>query len=363
MKRLFFLISLFLLGSMGIASAQTGSIELLTAVFDAIALEDMPAANVPGLAIAVIHDGEIQTWVYGMADVEAGRELTADTPFEVASLSKAVTAWTIMSMVEDGLIDLDAPLNSYLDEIQIDTGRYRDEDVTVRRALSHTAGIAVDGFAAYRPDAAMPSRAALVERADVIMTPGQRFFYSGGGFMFLQYAIEDITGQSFEEVVSERVFEPLDLTDSAFTWSPELNAAVPYRSGQRVDAVVHADLAAGGLYASINDMAEFFAAAMPPEPGRGVITPESLAEIYTPVEGTRGEYGFGHYVTAETDDAPLFVWHDGIAVGSQTLFVLFPTEGEGILIFTNSGSGDRLYNDILCGWQDAIQIEVPLCRG
>lgn len=309
--------------------------------------------HVPGAALALIHDGEV-VWSagFGVADMESGVLVTADTPFNVASISKAVTAWEIMRLVEAGDIDLDAPANQYLTRWQIPAlGRNNADEATIRRILSHTAGLSVDGYRAFEPDQALPAledflSGEAAEPVQVMITPGRRFMYSGGGYTALQLLIEELTGESFAERMQQELFAPLGMEHTSFVWTPELGAATAYQpNGQPEPKVVHLDQAAGGLYTSANDLARFFTSGMTDE----WLTPESVALMHTPVDGTDGAYGFGYYVETLPDGSTA-VWHDGQGWGARTIFFLIPEKGEGLIILTNIRSGNSIFRQIICEW-------------
>ncbi len=119
----------------------------------------MKLYGIPGCNIALVKDYEV-VWTesYGYADVESGRELTVDTPMSVQSITKSVTAWGVMGLVEKGLIDLDAPVSRYLKSWQFPLNDYPTKKITVRQLLSHTAGMLLGDFTnVYSPGEAMPS--------------------------------------------------------------------------------------------------------------------------------------------------------------------------------------------------------------
>jgi len=369
--RVFWLFVLLLLLVAAPAAAQSDDVSALTDQLDTIVPEQMEAGAIPGAAIALIHNGEL-VWSqgYGVGIHEQGREeapVTADMPFNVASISKALTAWEIMRLVEAGEIDLDDPANQYLTSWQIPAlGNKDTNEATIRRILSHTAGLSVDGYAAFEPDAELPSLVEFlngdapgIDPVQMMTTPGRRFSYSGGGYTALQLMIEDLTGKSFAQVMQDDLFTPLGMEHSSFEWSPELNAASQYGAGAAdVTQVVHMDQAAGGLYTSANDLAIFFTEGMTDE----YLSPESVALMTTAAEATDDTYGLGYYVEALPDGSTA-VWHDGQGWGSRTLFVLIPKRGESIIVLTNIRTGNSLFDDVVCTWDMWVNgEETDLCQ-
>ncbi|MBE2270248.1 MAG: beta-lactamase family protein [Anaerolinea sp.] len=317
---------------------------------------------VPGFSVAVVKDGAV-IWSggYGYADVEAGTPATADTLFPAASISKVVTAYAILGMADEGLIDLDAPVNSYLTRWQVTAlGRNDPANVTIRRILSHTAGLSAEGYPGFAADAALPTLEEFLDGAGgdpvrMVISAGRTFMYSGGGYTVLQLLIEELSGMSYEDYMQSAVFEPLGMTNSTFVWTPELGAAAQYdRNGEPFLNVVHVDQAAGGLLTSANDLGAFFGALM--QDARS-------GAIFTAAEGTREEYGYGVYVD-QTESGERMIWHDGLGRGMHAIFYLFPDAGEGVVILTNTPPGTAVVNPAMCAydrWSDVDASE--FCEG
>jgi len=169
--------------------------------------EFMGEQRIPGLAIALIRNGEI-AWQegFGVANVITRRPVTADTLFEVASNGKVLTAYIALRLVDQGVLSLDAPLNSYLSEPWLPASEYRDA-ITLRHVLSHSSGLGHGAF----------SRENLFE-------PGLGYSYSAVGFLYLQVVLEQITGQSLEDLAIELLFRPLGMASSSFVNREDLTS-------------------------------------------------------------------------------------------------------------------------------------------
>jgi CubicO group peptidase (beta-lactamase class C family) len=153
----------------------------------------MAALNVPGAAVAVVRDGEnVWSTGYGLASVREGTEVSADTVFQVGSISKTLTAWGVMHLVETGQVSLDAPIESYLTRWAFPPSAYDSSGATVSRVLNHTTGLnRVDGYP-LPGDQPLPS---LEEHLDgnngggqglrIDMEPGRQFNYSNAGYTLL----------------------------------------------------------------------------------------------------------------------------------------------------------------------------------
>lgn len=159
----------------------------------------MRQEDIPGVAVALIRDGEV-VWVegFGVENAFTKKPVTQETLFEVASNSKVVTAYIALRLVDQGKLSLDEPLNAYLTEPWLPPSEYRDT-INLRHVLSHNSGLGH-----------------LTLDRDSVFPPGQGYSYSAVGFLYLQSVIEEVTGQSYEEVAQEMVFAPLGMSSSSF---------------------------------------------------------------------------------------------------------------------------------------------------
>jgi CubicO group peptidase (beta-lactamase class C family) len=158
----------------------------------------MREQSIPGVGIALIRDGEV-VWTegFGVANALTRRPVTPDTLFEVASNSKVVTAYIALRLVDEGLLSLDEPLNDYLPEPWLPP-EYRDT-ITLRHVLSHSSGLGHG-----------------TTSRENLFAPGRGYSYSAVGFQYLQAVIEQVTGQSLEQVAQEMVYAPLGMSSSSF---------------------------------------------------------------------------------------------------------------------------------------------------
>lgn len=179
----------------------------------------MDQEGIPGVAVALIRDGEV-VWAdgFGVVNIITGEPVTADTVFEVASISKVVTAYTALRLVEQGLLSLDEPVDTYLSEPWLPPSEYR-EQITLRHLASHSSGLSGDQLPLDK---------------SILFKPGSDFLYSGVGALYMQEVIEQVTGQPLDEVANAIVFEPLGMTSSDFVNSIEMmlrmaNGHIDYR--------------------------------------------------------------------------------------------------------------------------------------
>jgi CubicO group peptidase (beta-lactamase class C family) len=168
-----------------------------------VARRAMATSTARGLAVALVHHGRV-AWSagYGGTDQVTRQPVTAATRFQAASLSKPVTAWGVLRLVEQGRIGLDDPVVGHLRRWRTPPSPFDADAITVRRLLSHTAGLSVHGYVGQQPDRPLPSIAASLSGetggsfpVELLEVPGRRWLYSGGGYSVLQLLVEELTGR------------------------------------------------------------------------------------------------------------------------------------------------------------------------
>jgi len=312
--------------------------------------------QVPAVSVAVINGHRI-AWAsaWGMADVAGQRAATPTTLFQAASISKPVAATAALSLVEEGRVDLDADVNSYLTSWHLpDTVAAQGERVTVRRLLTHTAGLTVHGFPGYARSERIPTAVEVLDgkgKTDpvrVSMKPGVMWRYSGGGYTVLQVLLGDVTGKPFHLLMRERVLEPMRMAESTYEsplprerWEA---AATGYRGdGTAVEESWHVypEQAAAGLWTTPSDLARWGLAILAAYDGDsgGVLSPAMARQMLTP---GLGGHGLGPGVRP---DRSAFS-HGGANEGFRCVVVVF-TDGRGAAVMTNGDRGSDLVSEIL----------------
>jgi len=299
--------------------------------------------------------------------VSVGQPVDRDTLFQVSSLSKWISAWGVMALVEAGKLDLDRPVSSYLKRWSLPKSEFNNDGVSVRRLLSHTAGLTDGlGYAGFPPGTAVQSlEASLTRAADaspqangsvgVGLAPGSQWRYSGGGYTLLQLLIEEVSGEPFDLFMKRTVLQPLGMTRSTFVLASDASNVAEFfdANGRRSPHYRFASLAATSLYTSASDMTHFIAAHVPGpagEPaGRGVLTPATVASMRTPLASQYGAeiWGLGTMLYAPNGKGDFIVGHDGTNEPAiNTTARLDPSSGDGIVILE---TGNRLLATELAG--------------
>jgi CubicO group peptidase (beta-lactamase class C family) len=264
-----------------------------------------------------------------------------------------------MTLVQQGKLNLDAPVSTYLTRWTLPESKFDNNKVTVRRLLSHTAGLTDGlGYAGFAPDTPVQSlEESLTRTADaspgasgiikVGYEPGSEWRYSGGGYAILQLLIEEVSGESFESFMQRAVFQPLGMSHSSYNWTSAQGTTLATFYDVDSKPAPHfrfSAVAAVSLYTSVSDLTRFVQAQLPGktgEPiGRGVLTPATIQEMWRPHASRFSEdiWGLGTILYARNGQDGFVVGHDGNnepAINTAARFN--PATGNGIVILETGG--------------------------
>jgi CubicO group peptidase (beta-lactamase class C family) len=324
--------------------------------FMAAAVERVKGADIGNCALAMIEDGRMfDSYFYSVGD-----PIDASTLFQMASVSKWVTSWGVMALVQQGRLELDAPVSRYLTRWQLPPSAFDNNGVTVRRLLSHTAGLTDGlGYHGFAPGTQAQSlEDSLMHAADpmpgvdgrvrVGREPGSRWEYSGGGFALLELIIEEVTHDRFGHFMQKTVFEPLGMTRTTYDEgvAMERGIATSY-AGSTPAAHYHFSApGAASLYSNLTDLARFVTAHLPGEdgtlPGRGVLQPETVVEMRVPTARMVGAdiWGLGTILYVENGASDHVFGHDGENYPAISHTVrIDPMTRSGIIILSSGKAG------------------------
>jgi D-alanyl-D-alanine-carboxypeptidase/D-alanyl-D-alanine-endopeptidase len=341
---------------------------------DKVAKYLMDTAKVTGLALAVFNNNKIvYQKSFDISNAITKDTLTVNTIFYGASLSKAVFSVLVMQLVEEGRINLDTPLQNYLKKSLPDYGftkswrgyhhlksDKRYEAITARMCLTHTTAFPNWRFITsngYDP------KGKLYFQFD----PGTRYSYSGEGFSLLQFVLEKLTGNGLEEMAQERIFKPLGMSKTSYiyVWQPEQESKYAYGhdTKQHIIPKDEADEAgaAGSLGTTLADYSRFLAAVL----NQQLLKKDSYNEMFRQHIAIRNKQQFGPNAWVETNDNEAIglgyglgwgvlespygmgVFKEGHSDRYQHYSIIFPETGAGVLIMTNSDSGESIFKELL----------------
>jgi CubicO group peptidase (beta-lactamase class C family) len=310
--------------------------------------EMMQKASVPGLSIALIKDGKtFWTHGFGVKNAKTQQPVTNDTVFEAASLSKPVFAYAVLKLVDEGRIDLDTPLTKYLDGTYDVKDDDRINQITARFVLSHRTG-----FRNWRNN----------QPLKIYFQPGERFSYSGEGFVYLSKVIEQITGEPFNEFMKRTVFVPLGMNSSSYLWRPDYDerTATGHDADENVRPKDKPDKvnAAASLHTTAGDYAQFMEAVLngtglKPATWKQMLTPQIAVDAsctnctdQTPGPKSRDIF-WGLGVGLERTPNGETFWHWGDNGVFKCFMIAYPKQKNGLIMFTNSENGLSIHTEIV----------------
>ncbi|HYC33904.1 MAG TPA: serine hydrolase domain-containing protein [Gemmatimonadales bacterium] len=306
-------------------------------------IEDtMRVLGAPGASICVMRRGEV-LWsrAFGMADLEQRVPVTTATKFRIGSVSKALTSVALGRLVEEGLLDLDAPVQRYVPRFPVK--RY---PVTVRQVAGHLAGIRhyLTGEFENQRHYASPTEALAMFAADsLLFEPGTRFEYSSHGYVLLAAVIEGASGRPYLEYMRTAVLGPAHMTH---TVAEHPDSVIPgrgryYTRADSTGPVINAPFvdntykwASGGFLSTAEDLAHFGDRLLRGE----LLRPETVALLWTSMrtaDGTATEYGIGWSVE-EDSLGHRRVRHSGGSVGGTAHLIIYPDQEVVVAVLVNS---------------------------
>lgn len=350
------------------AGADLAGIDL--AGIDAWVEARMVDERIPGAAVVVVRGGQVvHLRGYGAADA-SGRPVDGQTPFLIGSVSKSFTALAVARLAEQGLVELDRPVQAYLPWFRT-ADRESSARITLRQLLTHTSGFStLDGnrhrLAMSIAGDALQQRVRRLAGARPVAPPGERFEYSNANYQTLGALIEAVAGQTYEEHLVAQVLRPLgmqgDVASTPTRTPADLAAGHRYWFGRPVATHPReADRQIGpqGLVvASAEDMGRYLLFNLGHGPD-GVLSPEGLAAMHEP-----GEFRYGMGWMVGERHGTRYVGHGGQNPGFFAFVLFSPARDEGVAVLTNAADliGRRGAEGIGLGVIDLLAGQAPALR-
>ncbi len=314
---------------------------------------------VPGVSIAVVEGGELK-WAkgYGYANTNDSSFVDSNTLFQAGSISKPIFALAALKLVDNGTIDLDQDVNNYLKTWKIPENSFTDSSkVTLRKLLTHTAGINVHGFPGYSQTDTFPSIDQVLNgkgNTAAIMVdtvPGSIWRYSGGGYTIAEKLVEDQSGLPLEQFILSEILLPIGMVHSTYMQplNKELhhNVSAAYNSrGEMVDGLWHnyPERAAAGLWTTPSDLSKYCIEIQDilSKKKNGVLSYEIVVQMLTKYQNG---WGLGPSLQGENDS--LIFQHGGKNAGFTNNMIAFAHQGNAVIVMTNGDNGNLLIREIL----------------
>lgn len=323
--------------------------------------QQMKKYNVAGLSIAVIHNYEIE-WAkgYGSTGNKEFPNVTEQTVFQAASMSKFVNAVALMTLMESNKIDLDKDINNYLTSWKFSINENFGKDpITIRQLLSHTAGLSTHGFNGYKTSNKLPSITQILEgenptnsdKVEQIQESNKSFKYSGGGTIISQLILSDITNSSYEDFVNENIFRPLGMSNSFYSIEFEKypqDLAFGHKGNGKTlnnNYNLYPESAAAGLWTTPSDLAKLIIdiqRSLKTEPSQ-TLSLQSIKELIKP---TLNKSNSALGLFTQQEDGALYLQHSGSNRGFRGKFFFGADKGDGVVVMIN-GTSTEIIEEII----------------
>lgn len=338
--------------------------------------ELMKTFNVPGLSVAIIENYKIvDAKAYGVIEPGSSTAVTTRTLFQAGSISKPVAATAAMYLVQQGKLSLDEDVNEKLKSWKVPENDFtKTEKVTLRRIMSHTAGLTVHGFPGYDVDAPRPTlvqvlngeKPANTDPIRVDTVPGTKERYSGGGVTIEQLLMMDVTGKQFPALMREVVLDKIGMSDSSYEQPQPPTRAAMTAGGASSDGKpihgrwhIYPEMAAAGLWTTPTDLAKFAIEIALSKQGKAnhVLSQKTTQEMLTPV---MEDNGLGFFLEKQN---PGQFGHGGADEGFQALLTMNAESGKGVAMMADSDNGISIMNQVLrrvakeYGWNYKVQAD------
>lgn len=315
---------------------------------------EMKRLSIPGVAIGVWHKGREYSDGFGITSIENPLPVTSDTLFQVGSISKTFTGTLIMQLAEQGKVDLDAPVRSYIKDLKL-SDKAVEKQVTIRHLLTHTGGWVGDYFNDFgNGDDALARMVKDIAHLPQVMPLGKIWSYNNTGFNIASRLIEVLTGKPYEQAAQEMLLNPLGLKMSFF-FPSDLLITHRFVTGHynenkktfvsRPWAIGRAGNGVGGVVSTVKDLLAYARFHM--GNGSRVIKRKSLEAMRVPQisAGGRGEMGITWFINKSGSLTRYS--HGGATNGQQAMFVFIPEKDFALALLTNNDNGGVLNNNLV----------------
>ncbi len=307
---------------------------------DAYLSESVQKYHLSGASVSIVKDGKV-LFLKGYGQADNNRAVSPQTQFYLGSVTKSFTALAVMQLVEQGKLELDAPVQRYLPWFQV-ADMQASKEITIRHLLNHTSGLSETtdpGVTDYSPTLTEQIRA--MRTARLTAPVGSRYQYDSQNYRTLGLVIETVSGQSYADYLRDHIFIPLVMNHT--TADPDLAPQLAQGYGQvfgwplaREQPFEPGALPSGYLISTAEDLAKF-AVSMLDEgryDGGQLVSPVTLKTMMTPPQGINSEYGMGWMVTTSADGHKL-VLHGGALTSFSSMLMLIPEEKTAYVLLCN----------------------------
>jgi len=325
-------------------------------------IQKMESDNIVGVSAAIIIDGSV-IWKngFGYADKENKVPMTVNTVVSIASVTKTFTALALMQLHEKGLIDINQPLTHYLPQFKPKTRGENLKQLTIKSVITHSSGIQTDVL--NNSDLATGKYTDVlgyVNETYLLYPPGMVEAYSGAGYNILGHLIKEVSKLDYPDYIQKNIFTPLEMSHSGFAMDALKNRTKIYLGGKEVKEYEIRDIASGGIYTNINDLAKYAKGLLTAYNGMNssLIQTETIHEMFTlqseNVLIESNKKGLGWFMFK--NDSAFAVSHAGSGGFAHAELCLIPKKNAAVMILLNTAEGEPLRKNFCSNFRNEYQI-------
>jgi len=325
-------------------------------------IQKMESDNIVGVSAAIIIDGSV-IWKngFGYADKENKVPMTVNTVVSIASVTKTFTALALMQLHEKGLIDINQPLTHYLPQFKPKTRGENLKQLTIKSVITHSSGIQTDVL--NNSDLATGKYTDVlgyVNETYLLYPPGMVEAYSGAGYNILGHLIKEVSKLDYPDYIQKNIFTPLEMSHSGFAMDALKNRTKIYLGGKEVKEYEIRDIASGGIYTNINDLAKYAKGLLTAYNGMNssLIQTETIHEMFTlqseNVLIESNKKGLGWFMFK--NDSAFAVSHAGSGGFAHAELCLIPEKNAAVMILLNTAEGEPLRRKFCSHFLNKYQI-------
>ena len=365
MKRIFILLNLTIILTSCLAQSDNFKNQLIQECEELI-LKKMELDKIVGVSAAIVlNDSIIWKKGFGYADKENEFPMTEKTVVNIGSVTKTFTALAVMQLHENGIIDINNPINEYLSQFRPKTKNENLDDITIKSLITHTSGI--------QPDIWKNSDLASGKYTDVIdfinetymlYPAGKMGIYSNSAYNILGHLIKEVSGIDYSDYVHQNIFKPLEMINSGFFVDSLENRTKIYDGNTEHKEYALRDIASGGIYADIIDFAKYAKGILAAYKGESsILKKETVHEMFTIqnqdviIETSKNKKGLGWFMFQ--NDSSLALIHQGSAGYAQASIILFPKQQAAFVILNNTSNGGSLREEYCINMLDDFKLSIP----
>ncbi len=346
------------------AQNSNNSSELIKECEDFI-IQKMESDNIVGVSAAIIIDGSV-IWKngFGYADKENNIPMTVNTIVNIGSITKTFTALAIMQLQEKGLLDINQPLTNYLPQFKPKTRGEDLKQLTIKSVMTHSSGMQTDILNnSDLTTGKYTDVLGFINETYLLYPPGLVEAYSGAGYNILGHLIKEVSKQDYPNYIHMNIFTPLGMSHSGFAVDALKNRTNIYLGEKEVKEYEIRDIASGGVYTDINDLAKYAKGLLAAYNGKSstLIQTETIHEMFTPQSENilieSNKKGLGWFMFK--NDSVFAVTHAGSGGFAHAELCLIPEKNAAIMILLNSAEGEPLRKTFCFNFVNKYGLSIP----